>query len=210
MVTVYVKTEGQDLAMNIIGSMAARGENTQPLMGIVGHIILGSVSRNFESQGRPKWKPISSFTQDIYSGRLLERLEATAGFQKLKREKTRVAKRTSFLAKKGGRMILQGEGDLKKSVVVGKITRNSVEIGSSLPYARIHQLGGTIEPKKSYLFVPISGGFIRLKKVEIPARPYLLLQNEDETAIVKATKAYLEQSVQRAKGIRWEAANDIS
>lgn len=203
MVTVQVKTEGLDGVMNVIASMAARGENTQPLMGILGHLILGSVSKNFESEGRPKWKPISSLTQDIYSGRLLSRLEATAGFQKLKRKKTKATRRIAYLAKHGDRKVLQGEGDLKKSVVVGKLTKNSVEIGSSLPYARIHQLGGTITPKKSYLFVPLGGGrFLRLKEVTIPARPYLLLQTEDETAIVKAAKDYLGQAAQRAKDSR--------
>lgn len=190
--------------MNVISSMAARGVNTQPLMGTIGHIILGSVTRNFENEGRPKWKPISDLTQDIYSGRLLDRLEATKGFQNLKREKTRIARRSSFLAQHGGRRILQGEGDLKKSIVVGKVTRNSVEIGSSLPYARIHQLGGEIKPKKGkYLFIPIGARFIRLKKATIPARPYLLLQAEDETTIIRATKDYLSQAAAHANSRYW-------
>lgn len=186
--------------MNVIASMAARGVNTRPLMGTIGQIILGSVTKNFEAEGRPRWKPISSLTQDIYTGRLLDRLESSRGYQKLKREKTKLARRSTYLAQHGSRRILQGEGDLKKSIVVGKVTRNSVEVGSSLPYARIHQLGGEIRPKKGkYLLIPIGGRFVRLKKATIPARPYLLLQKEDETTIIRATTDYLQQAALHAK-----------
>jgi phage gpG-like protein len=205
MVTLYIKEEGQDAVMNVIADMAARGVNTRPLMGVIGNIILGSVTKNFESEGRPRWQPISSLTQDIYSGRLLDRLEQSRGYRKLKREKTRQAYRSSYISRSGGRRILQGEGDLRKSIVVGKVTRNSVEVGSSLPYARIHQLGGEIKPKKSkYLMIPMGGGYIRLKKATIPARPYLLLQKEDETTIIRATKDYLQQAALHArKGNRY-------
>lgn len=200
MVTLYIKAEGQDAVMNVIASMAARGVNTQPLMGTIGQIILGSVTKNFESEGRPRWKPISSLTQEIYSGRLLHRLESSKGYQRLKREQTKLARRSQYLQKHASRRILQGEGDLKKSIVIGKVTRNSVEVGSSLPYARIHQLGGEIRPKKGkYLLIPVGNQFIRLKKATIPARPYLLLQKEDKTTILRATKDYLQQAALHVK-----------
>ncbi len=201
MVTVYVEVKGADVIMNVIASMAARGVNTRPLMGTLGHIILASVTRNFEAEGRPnKWQPISKLTQDIYSGRLLDRLMAKKGYQDLKREKTRSAWRKNFIAQHGVRKVLQGEGDLRKSVVIGKITNNGVEIGSSLPYARIHQMGGEITPKtKQALLVPLGGDrFLMLKKVTIPARPYLMLQKEDETVILRATKDYVAQAAVHA------------
>lgn len=47
-------------------------------------------------------------------------------------------------------------------------------IGSNLKYAAIHHLGGTIAAKNHpYLMVPVGNGFRKVKKVTIPARPYL-------------------------------------
>jgi len=201
MVTVYVEAKGQEAVMNVIADMAARGANTRPLMGTVGHIILGSVTRNFEAEGRPnKWKPISSLTEEIYSGRLLDRLLATKGYQKLKQEKTKKAHQSAYITKNGGKL-LQRSGDLRKSIVIGKLSNNSVEIGSSLLYARIHQMGGEIIPKKAHaLMVPLSGDkFLLLKKVTIPARTYLMMQKEDEIVIIKATKDYLQQAAVHAE-----------
>ncbi len=201
MVTFQVKAEGTETVMNIIADMEARGVNTQPLMGTLGHLILGSIARNFESEGRPsRWKPISKLTQEIYSGKLLDRLRSSKRYQSLKQNKTRSTWENNYLSKHGGRKLLQGEGDLKKSIVVGKITRSSVEIGSSLPYARIHQLGGEIRPKNAKaLLVPLGdGGFLQLKKVTIPARPYLVLQKEDETNIMRATRDYIQEAANHA------------
>jgi len=53
---------------------------------------------------------------------------------------------------------------------------NRVEIGTSVIYARIHQLGG------------IAG---RGRKVEIPARPYLMVQDEDWSPIREVLSRYL-------------------
>ncbi len=200
MVTIQIKPVGQEQILNVIADMADRGVNTRPLMGILGHIILGSVTRNFEEEGRPeKWKPISDLTQQIYSGRLIERLEATKGYQNLKREKSQKAHKAAYIERHGGKL-LQRSGDLRKSIVVGKISKDSVEIGSSLPYARIHQLGGEITPKaKQALLIPLGGDrYLKVKKVTIPARPYLLLQKEDETAILSATMDYIAEAANHA------------
>lgn len=192
MVTLYVKAEGQDAVMNVIASMAARGVNTRPLMGRLGHIILGSTTRNFEAEGRPeKWKPISELTREIYEGRILERLRASKGYQRIKKEETRRKWESEYLARSGGK-ILQRQGDLRKSIVIGKVTNTSVEVGSSLHYARIHQLGGEIRPKnRKALLIPVGNRYLAVKKVTIPARPYLVLQDEDSVVIMRATKDYI-------------------
>ena len=53
-------------------------------------------------------------------------------------------------------------------------TGNSIEVGSNLIYARIHELGWIITPKnKPYLTFKIKGKRVRTKKVVIPKRPYL-------------------------------------
>ena len=52
-----------------------------------------------------------------------------------------------------------------------------LEIGSNLDYAAIHQLGGQAGKNK---------------KVEIPARPYLKLTDDDFNEILDATKNFLK------------------
>jgi len=54
---------------------------------------------------------------------------------------------------------------------------NSAVIGSNLAYAAIHQLGGQAGKNNS---------------VEIPARPYLQLVDEDYTEIIDVTEKYLK------------------
>jgi phage gpG-like protein len=48
-----------------------------------------------------------------------------------------------------------------------------VDLGT-VPYARIHELGGTIKPKSGgYLHFQINGRWIQARQVKIPKRPYL-------------------------------------
>lgn len=54
---------------------------------------------------------------------------------------------------------------------------NSAIIGSNLPYAAIHQKGGKAG---------------RNKKVEIPARPYLKLSDDDFEEILDVTEKFLQ------------------
>jgi len=193
MVKLYVKENGLSAATNVIASMAQRGVNTRPLMGRIGQIMLTAIGRNFESEGRPRWKPLSPLTKELYSGRLIDQLRATKGYQKIKKDATRQRREQAFIQKKGGSKLLQQSGDLRKSVVIGKFSKDSVEVGSPLIYARIHALGGEIRPKnKKSLLIPLGGGqFLHVRKVTIPARNYLQLQNEDGVTIMMATKDYL-------------------
>lgn len=67
---------------------------------------------------------------------------------------------------------------------------DKVMVGSNLPYALIHQKGGTIKPKKGkYLkFKGLGGKDVFAREVTIPARPYLGVSDEDREE-VKATIA---------------------
>ena len=71
--------------------------------------------------------------------------------------------------------ILQVEGRLALSVTT-QYDNDSAVIGSNLAYARIHQLGGQAGKNKS---------------VEIPARPYLKLIDENYEEIIKNTNKYI-------------------
>ena len=72
-------------------------------------------------------------------------------------------------------MILQVSGQLASSVNT-YYDNDSAVIGSNLKYAAIHQLGGQAGRNKS---------------VEIPARPYLKLTDEDFEEIIAATQNFL-------------------
>jgi phage virion morphogenesis protein len=71
--------------------------------------------------------------------------------------------------------ILQRQGDLATSIT-SKYDDSFAVVGTNKVYAEIHQFGGDAG---------------RNKKVEIPARPYLKLAEEDIKQILEATKNYL-------------------
>ncbi|WCK55427.1 phage virion morphogenesis protein [Aneurinibacillus sp. Ricciae_BoGa-3] len=189
---IVIEAQGLPAVERAFEELARRSINTKPLMGIIGHIMQQSIAKNFEVGGRPAWKPLSPFTQMVYTDMAIQKARGTKAWRNAGQrgrqgiENRRVAKDVH-----GGK-ILNRSGDLKKSITVGETTNSSVEIGSSLVYARIHQLGGTVRPKRfDALYIPTSNGYIRRQQSTIPARPYLMLQNEDETFILRAAESYL-------------------
>ena len=78
--------------------------------------------------------------------------------------------------KKWPGQILQVSGQLASSIST-QYDDESAVIGSNLDYAAIHQLGGQAGKNK---------------KVEIPARPYLKLTDDDLNEILDATKNFLK------------------
>lgn len=91
-------------------------------------------------------------------------------------------------ASEGGKT-LDNTGRLKDSVD-RYATPNKVMVGSNLVYARIHQEGGTITPKKAkkLVFTGRGGKKAAVDKVTIPARPYLGVSEQDMEE-VRATMA---------------------
>lgn len=77
-------------------------------------------------------------------------------------------------ARAQGGQTLSDNAHLRNSIDYAA-TSDKVMVGSNLVYARIHQLGGAIRPKNgNYLkFRTANGGFVSVRKVEMPARPYL-------------------------------------
>lgn len=68
-----------------------------------------------------------------------------------------------------------------------------LKIGTNRKYARIHQLGGAILPrnKKILRWIGPNGKPVFARKVTIPARPFLVVQDEDVTEIKTIIKDYL-------------------
>lgn len=69
---------------------------------------------------------------------------------------------------------------------------NMVEVGSNLPYAGIHQAGGTITAKDggALTFTLPNGEFVSVGSVEIPARPYLGVSDEEQEEIQTLVAEY--------------------
>jgi phage virion morphogenesis protein len=91
-------------------------------------------------------------------------------------ELSEATKKQRTKKKKWPGQILQVSGQLASSIST-QYDDESAIIGSNLDYAAIHQLGGQAGKNK---------------KIEIPARPYLKLTDEDLNEILDATESFLE------------------
>ena len=91
-------------------------------------------------------------------------------------ELSEATKKQRTKQKKWPGQILQVSGQLASSISTQHDNESAV-IGSNLDYAAIHQLGGQAGKNK---------------KVEIPARPYLKLTDDDFNEILDATKNFLK------------------
>lgn len=134
---------------NRLLELAKRGAYLRPLMKNIAGIMAYSTEENFREEGRPeKWQDLSDVTKEL-------------------RKKKR----------KWPGQILQVEGMLASSIST-YYDKDSAIIGSNLPYAAIHQLGGDAG---------------RNKKVKIPARPYLHLTDDDFDEILNAAENYFSE-----------------
>ncbi len=89
--------------------------------------------------------------------------------------------------------ILHRSGALARSIDYAVAGTRAI-IGSGLVYARIHQEGGVIVPKSaSALVFQVGNQVYRVKKVTMPARPYIGLSGEDRSELVQTVAAYLRR-----------------
>lgn len=100
--------------------------------------------------------------------------------------------------KRSYRAILEGGKTLVatarlKSSIKYRARPNEVEVGTNVIYGGIHQLGGTIRPKrkKALKFRLADGGFRTVKSVKMPARPFLVAQDEDIKYAEDAVRDYI-------------------
>lgn len=70
---------------------------------------------------------------------------------------------------------------------------DKVLVGSNLKYARIHQKGGIIRPKKAkrLLFKGCDGSMVSAKEVTIPARPYLGVSKDDRDEVKETIAEFM-------------------
>lgn len=134
-------------------------EHPAPLLAELGEYALGSSRARFKSQTAPDGSAWAAL-QPWYQ-----------------REKRRNRNR-----------ILTLNGYLRSQLVVQMVGERSVEVGSNLPYAAVHQFGAIIRPRtaKVLLFRGHAA-----KSVTVPARPYLGLSDADRNELVERTLDWL-------------------
>lgn len=167
---------------------AAQMANTKPLMAAVAGILHASTIRNFEEQGRPKWRDLAAST-------------------KLSRA---VNGRDWKAARSGGKMevrqpgmILNNTGMLKNSVQMSSSASVAV-VGSNKVYAAIHQFGGRTKPhvirakhKRALSFGGIVVRQVNHPGSNIPARPFLRLTPRDLRDIVLRADKFYQAALDR-------------
>ncbi|MDP3014247.1 MAG: phage virion morphogenesis protein, partial [Candidatus Subteraquimicrobiales bacterium] len=166
MVTISVKVEDGEVRAMLRG-IAERTGNLTPAMRLIGQIIRNSVVKNFMEGGRPqKWKPHAEAT--IMGGIRKKDFKKKGGL--------RVA--ASRRLSKG--KVLVDTARLQNSIK-SKAFKDRAEIGTKVIYAAIHQFGGKAG---------------RGHKVNVPARPFLMVQGEDWTEIRAALTDHILKGAQ--------------
>ncbi|MEX2480199.1 MAG: phage virion morphogenesis protein [Gammaproteobacteria bacterium] len=90
-----------------------------------------------------------------------------------------------------GRPTLRVSGILVQSLT-HNATESGVEVGTNVLYAAIHQLGGTITAKTSKgLRFKVGGQWATKQQVTIPARPFLGIDEDDETEILAIARDWI-------------------
>lgn len=170
-VTFRYRIHGDKQAKKRLKKLLQASIDLTPLLRKWGARMLISIGKNFEGGGRPdKWVHL------------------------------KFSKKPSKLT---GKPVI-----LKKAInyiVKGDEVLLSPMAGLSSKYQKIHQFGsvglkrgGYIRPKRKPWLVfrsPDTGELIRTKKVKIPARPYLMAQDEDVRGMEDDSIRYFEGSI---------------
>lgn len=97
-------------------------------------------------------------------------------------------------AKDDGGQTLSVSGRLRNSIT-SRVSAIGVEVGTNVKYAAIHQFGGEIKPKTAAALVfEVGDRLVFARKVQMPARPYLGISDDDRQEAIDIVKDYLELS----------------
>lgn len=193
-IVLRFQLEGVQQALGRLSWLAARGRNLRVPLTRAGAVILKAVDETFESEGRPqKWKARSALTMAALRGEAMNRTRATKRYGNAKRFSTKLRQLRTAVSKAQGHKVLQVSGELRNSMVM-RVEGGRVTVGSAHRAARIHQLGGTIKPRKAArLSIPVGNRLVKLRGVTIPARPFLVVTETDEEKVLKVFVDWLTE-----------------
>lgn len=179
---IDLKVEIQDKELQqYLKKIAGKAEKRRVLLKRFGIIMLRSFAQNFKDEGRPRhWKRLSP--------------------------NTIAARRRGGDRRYGSKKILQDSGRLRLSVTsksgpgnIYQMSEDSLKMGSRLKIATFHQDGTrpyTIRPKRSKMlsFMTTEGRRFagKVNHPGLPARPFIMIQDDDERSMLDETVRYLE------------------
>jgi phage virion morphogenesis protein len=102
----------------------------------------------------------------------------------------------SIRAQLTGGTTLVESGRLRDSITY-EADASSVRVGTNVLYAAIHQFGGTIRARgggRLTFRLPADLGFVSPESVQIPARPFLGISEEDEAEILGVLEDWLRDA----------------
>lgn len=190
---MIIRVEGADRVLRRLRQIAAKGRNLRVPLIRAGSIMLRAVDQNFEAEGRPqRWKPRAPFTLAALRAEGMGRARNTKRYQNAKRFRTKLKILRQAAGSMSDRKIFQVSGQFRNSMVM-RVGSTQVAVGSAHPGARIHQLGGVIRPRVAKaLLIPIGDKRVKMAKVTIPARPFLVLTERDEHDIVETFLVWIQ------------------
>lgn len=155
----------------LLDYLREKAYKTRPILSKLGDIMLKGVDRNFQEQGRPEaWKPLKDITlllrKNFVTGRGRPRLGTVTG---------------NF-----GDRILERTKTLRRSIGM-KLYPNRVEIGTNVPYAALHEEGGTI--------INHIG-----KSAYVDARPFMHVTDREVDEMVNLVENYMFDETNLRKG----------
>jgi|GEM_PF-947814 len=140
-----------------------RMANLKPFYEAGGEILVASIVKNFDEQGRPtRWKPLAEAT--LLGG-------AGYGGQRFKKNKS-VTK--GFEKQLQGKQILITRGLLKNSIKKEATSAHAL-VGSNMIYADLQNFGGKAG---------------RGLKVFVPARKFVIAQDEDHVQLTEILRRW--------------------
>lgn len=177
-----VRIEVDDAAVRkLFAGVQSRAKNLTPFYKAAGMVVSSSIRHNFDVGGRysavgswrgggNRWKPLSA---DSFLARFGKKDFKKSG-----------ALSDSGRSKAGNRRILQQDGHLLQSITFN-VTSDGVEVGTNKVYAATQNFGAknrVIKAKQKKTLSFFFGGGQRFPKqvaVNIPARPFMVVQDED-------------------------------
>lgn len=180
MVALEIKPKDQRV-QELLTGIQDHLSDMRPAFGLIGEIVLSSIQRNFEAGGRPrKWKPLSPVT---------------------------IAQRQREGKWPGQILVRQGVAGGLMGGLNYRPHKDRVEVSDNKEYAALHQFGarkgqfGTVDARvRAHLRRLKSGKTVKVRAHtrqtalpwgDIPARPFLMVQDEDWEAIREAMADFL-------------------
>jgi len=168
------------------------GRDFREPMNQAGLYMMRETEKNFRSQKSPDgsaWSPLADSTQ---------------------------AKRRKWKKSQHSNRTLQDTGTLMNSLInqshsnaIFRVSQHSVELGTNVPYAGVHQFGGstgafTIKPKnkKALRWMGVNGHFVFARSVkhpgfQIPARPFLGINEKNQDAINRIFNIWADKELKK-------------